>query len=41
MAQSQSYKNPPSLDKDKDYALWKNEVAMWQLVTDLEKKKEA
>ena len=39
MAQNQSYKNPPSLDKDKDYALWKNEVAMWQLVTDLEKKK--
>ena len=39
MAQNQSYKNPPSLDKDKDYSLWKNEVAMWQLVTDLEKKK--
>ena len=34
-----SYKNPPSLEKEKDYQQWKNEVKMWQLVTDLDKKK--
>ena len=36
---SNSYKNPPSLEKDKVYSAWKNEVAMWELVTDLDKKK--
>ena len=39
MANSISYKNPPSLDKDKVYHQWKNEVTMWDLVTDLDKKK--
>ena len=34
-----SYKNPPSLEKDKDYQQFKNEVKMWELVTDLDKKK--
>ena len=34
-----NYKNPPNLEKEKDYAQWKNEVKMWQLVTDLDNKK--
>ena len=34
-----SYKNPPCLEKDKDYQQFKNEVKMWELVTDLDKKK--
>ncbi|CAC5379710.1 unnamed protein product [Mytilus coruscus] len=39
MATASSYKNPPGLTKDKSYQQWKNEVKMWQLVTDLDKKK--
>ncbi|CAG2191494.1 unnamed protein product [Mytilus edulis] len=39
MATAPSYKNPPGLTKDKSYQQWKNEVKMWQLVTDLDKKK--
>ena len=34
-----NYKNPPSLEKDKAYGQWKNEVKMWNLVTELDKKK--
>ena len=36
-----NYKNPPSLDKEKSYCQWKNEVKMWNLVTELDKKKRA
>ncbi|CAC5376985.1 unnamed protein product [Mytilus coruscus] len=39
MATAPSYKSPPGLTKDKSYQQWKNEVKMWQLVTDLDKKK--
>ncbi|VDI81921.1 Hypothetical predicted protein [Mytilus galloprovincialis] len=39
MATALSYKNPPSLTKEKSYQQWKNEVKMWQLVTELDKKK--
>jgi transposase InsO family protein len=41
MAQAQSYKVPPKLGPDTNYESWKNEVEMWRLVTDLEKKKQA
>ena len=34
------YKNPPKFDED-GYESWKNELDMWQLVTDLEKRKQA
>ena len=34
-----NYKNPPSLEKEKSYEQWKTEVHLWELVTDLEKKK--
>ena len=34
-----NYKNPPSLEKEKGYSQWKNEVQMWNLVTELDKKK--
>ncbi|CAG2232753.1 unnamed protein product [Mytilus edulis] len=39
MATALSYKNPPSLTKEKSYQQWKNEVKMWQLVTELDIKK--
>ncbi|CAG2196694.1 unnamed protein product [Mytilus edulis] len=38
MATALSYKNPPSLTKEKSYQQWKNDVKMWQLVTELDKK---
>ena len=34
------YKNPPKFEED-CYERWKNELEIWQLVTDLEKKKQA
>ena len=34
------YKNPPKLEED-CYERWKNELEIWQLVRDLEKKKRA
>ena len=34
------YKNPPKFEED-CYQRWKNELEIWQLVTDLEKKKQA
>ena len=39
MASNASYKNPPTLEKTKTYQQWKNEVKLWELVTDLELKK--
>ncbi|VDI51206.1 Hypothetical predicted protein [Mytilus galloprovincialis] len=39
MAKALSYKNPTSLTNEKSYQQWKNEVKMWQLVTELDKKK--
>lgn len=33
------FKNPPSFGPSDNYVNWKNEVAVWRLVTDLEKKK--
>ena len=37
----QNHKNPPSLSGEKNYDVWKNEVQMWVLVTDLPKRKQA
>ena len=34
------YKNPPVFDGD-NYETWKNEIEIWRLVTDLDKKKQA
>ena len=39
MASGASYKNPPTLEKNKTYEQWKNEIALWELVTDLDVKK--
>ena len=39
MASNINYKNPPTLEKSKSYQQWKNEVKLWELVTDLELKK--
>ncbi|KAK9518554.1 hypothetical protein VZT92_023859 [Zoarces viviparus] len=36
-----NYKVPPPFDEKKSYESWKNEVEIWRLVTDLEKKKQA
>jgi hypothetical protein len=37
-----AYKNPPNFDDQRDnYEVWKNELEIWQRVTDLEKKKQA
>ena len=41
MATGINYKNPPSLDESTTYSQWKNEVKMWVMVTDLDKKKQA
>ena len=37
---SAGYKNPPRFSEE-DYEQWKNEIQVWKLVTDLEKKKQA
>ena len=34
-----SYKHPPQLD-EKDYTQWKNEVELWEMLTDMDKKKQ-
>ena len=34
-----SYKHPPQLE-ERDYTQWKNEVELWQMFTDMEKKKQ-
>lgn len=36
-----NYRVPPTFDEGKPYESWKNEVAIWTRVTDLEKKKQA
>ncbi len=36
-----NYKNPPSLETDKDYSKWKMEVNLWENVTDLAEDKRA
>ena len=36
-----NYKVPPAFDEKKSYESWKNEVEIWRLVTDLDKKKQA
>ena len=41
MAERTNYKNPPILSDEKGYHVWRNEIPMWQLVTDLDQKKEA
>ena len=40
MAERTNYKNPPILSDEKGY-VWRNEISMWQLVTDLDQKKQA
>ena len=41
MSQGNSYKNPPRLKEEKDYDIWRNEISMWALLTDIDKKKQA
>ena len=36
-----TYKNPPKFDTDMPYERWKNELEVWQLVTELDKDKRA
>lgn len=36
-----NYKNPPKFEDGMTYERWKNELAVWELVTDLEAKKRA
>lgn len=39
MAAAGNYKVPPSFDEKTSYESWKNEIEIWRLVTDLDKKK--
>ena len=39
MATSSGYKNPPALKDGDSYEKWLKELAIWQLYTDLDKKK--
>ena len=41
MAERTNYKSPPILSDEKGYDVWRNEISMWQLVTDLDQKKQA
>ena len=41
MATSKNFKIPPALDPDTSYESWKNEIAIWKLVCELDKKKQA
>ena len=41
MAERTNYKNPPILSDEKGYDVRRNEVSIWQLVTDLDQKKKA
>ena len=36
-----NYRNPPRFDESTGYDTWKNEIKIWELVTDLDKKKQA
>lgn len=36
-----NYRVPPTFDEGKPYESWKNEIAIWTRVTELEKKKQA
>ena len=36
-----NYKIPPTFSEESNYGVWKNEVDIWRLVTDLDKKKQA
>lgn len=36
-----NYKVPPKFDESRPYKCWKNEIAIWKLVTELDKKKQA
>jgi hypothetical protein len=38
---AKGYRNPPVFGDQDDYETWKNELKMWQLVTDLDVKKQA
>ena len=40
MATSSGYKNPPALKDGDSYEKWLKELAIWQLYTDLDKKKQ-
>ena len=40
MAERTNYTNPPILSDEKGYDLWRNEISMWKLVTDLDQKKQ-
>lgn len=35
-----NYKVPPAFDEKNSYESWKNEVEIWRLVSDMEKKKQ-
>ena len=41
MATGQNFKIPPALGPDTSYESWKNEIAIWKLVCDVDKKKQA
>ena len=41
MAERTNYKNPLILSDEKGYDIWRNEISMWQLVIDLDQKKQA
>ncbi len=41
VAEDGRWKIPPVFDEKKSYESWKNEVEIWRLVTDLDKKKQA
>ena len=35
------YKNPPELSETKSYEQWSKELNIWQMITDVDKKKQA
>lgn len=41
MSHNANYRVPPAFEEKKSYESWKNEVEMWILVTELDKKKQA
>ena len=41
MAAAGNYKVPPPFDEKTSYESWKNEIAIWRLVTELDEKKQA
>ena len=40
MASSKSFKSPPVLIDENDYSNWKQDMGIWQMFTELEKKKQ-